>query len=138
MMTDNETEPFGGYSFALRTFEFKGVDLSVFRLWRRDRLIDSDAASGYSTSIRGKAISKDGVRVIREDEVGTKEFELIIRSDANAKQRWETARTNEEVLFKNDGTTPAQRLRAIQFERFSQNPPTAFLGVFGARLADRN
>ena len=128
-MTDNETGSLGGYGPANRTFWLKGLDLTVARLWEREPFIDIDMVDRISTSIRGRAISEDGVCVIgQRDEV--KEFELTLRADTHAKQKWERIRKDEEVLVKNDATTIALRLRALQFERLNENPPTASLGVY--------
>ena len=128
-MTDTETKSFGGYGFAIRTFWIKGTDLVVSRRWERESRIEPGAGGRFSTSITGKAVSeKDSVCVIGKDRK-TKEFALTIKSDEYAKQKWETIRRLEELVTKNDGTTPELRVRAHIFEALDKKPPTAALFV---------
>ena len=128
-MTDTDRASLGGYGPAIRTFWVKGVDLTVSRLWEGSPLIGTDAVDKFSTSIRGRAISEDGVCDINQGDQ-SKEFDLTFRVDTYAKQEWERTRINEAVLVKNDGTTAALRLRGLSFERFDKNPPTASLNVY--------
>lgn len=129
-MTDARTKLFGGYGFAIRTFWIKGTGLTVSRRWKRQETIDPDPGDRFSTSISGKAISeKDSVCVIGQENREIKEFALTIKSDAYATQEWERIRSIEELVIKNDGTTPELRVRAHIFEQLSKDPPTATLFV---------
>jgi hypothetical protein len=128
-MTDARTKLFGGYGLAIRTFWINGAGLTVSRRWKRQETIDPDPSDDISTSISGKAISEDTVCVIGQENREIKEFDLTITSDAYATQKWESIRNIEELVIKNDGTTPELRLRARTFERLSKDPPTAILFV---------
>jgi hypothetical protein len=127
-MIDTETRPFGEYGFAIRRFWVKCTDLTVSRRWERHPLSDPDAAARFSISITGKAISvKDSVCVIGEEDRQTKVFDLILKSDADAKQEWERIRDIAELLVPHDRTTPGMRVRGSSFDRLNKNPPTAAL-----------
>lgn len=129
-MTDIKARPFGEYGFAICTFWVKCTGLTVSRRWERHPFSDPDASARFSISITGKAISqKDSVCVIGKEDRQTKEFSLILKSDEDAKQHWETIRRLEELVVTNDGTSPELRVRAYIFETLSKNPPTAALLV---------
>ncbi len=128
--TDFKKQPFGGYSPTIRTFWIKARDLVVSRRWDRRPPMEEFVGDIFSTLITGKAVSeKDSVCVIGKDRE-TREFALTIKSDAFAKQHWDTIRRLSGLETKNDGTTPALQWRARVLERFSKNPPTATMFVY--------
>jgi hypothetical protein len=145
-MTGTETNPFGGYRVAIRTFYMKGRDLSVVRSWsQRNSLDDPNADCGLSTAVTGKAASEDSVCVIgqyratapdttaklasdrgnRDADRMTQEFLLTIRSDESAKHDWEWFKAND--VQKNDGNTPELQLIRSMKEKLNKTPPTASL-----------
>ena len=127
-MSDATTRPFGEYGFAICTFWVKCTDLTVSRRWERERLSDPDGGARFSISITGKAISeKDSVCVIGKEDRETKEFDLILKSDADAKQQWESIRSMSEATTPHNRTTPGMRVRGSIFERLNKKPPTAVL-----------
>lgn len=124
---DTDTKPFGGYSFAIRTFWVKGRDLVVARYWEREWLFEPSTGARFSMSITGRAVSeKDGVCVIGKDRE-TKEFDLTIRSDETAQREWEWDKAMG--IYENDGTTPELRVSSRISEVLNKTPPTATLCV---------
>src|SRR5262245_3328908 len=121
-MTDTENLSFGGFSPGGRAFWIRATDLVVSRGWYKETF--AGVAGAFSTSIRGKAVSEDSVCVIGKNRE-TSEFGLVIRSDAFAKQEWDDHRRNAGLETKNNGTTPALRLRALTVELLNKDPPTA-------------
>lgn len=130
-MSDTETKLFEDYAFPGSIFWVKVTDLTVFRRWEREHLIDYGADAGFPTTITGTAISQDdSVHVLGKSDRETKEFDLTIKSDVCRTQEWERIRALEELAVKNDGTTPELRIRALIFEELNKNPPTATLLVY--------
>jgi len=133
MTTRTETKPFGGYGIAIRTFRVKGVNLTVSRRWDRKSYVNSDADGRFVTSIMGTAISeKDDVHIIGEEDRGTKEFSLTIKSDECAAQEWklweeQKGKKLRELIAANGEGTPELQLTAENFENLSNDPPTATL-----------
>lgn len=130
-MSDTETGPFEGYHFAGGFFWVKGTDLTVFRRWEREHLIDYGADPGFPTTITGTAISEHSVHVIGKRDRETKEFNLTIKSDVYRTQEWERHRGLELLAAPNDkNPTPELRMRALIFETLNKDPPTAILFVY--------
>src|SRR4051812_30664291 len=124
-MTDTETEAFGGYGLAIRTFWIKGTDLKVSRRWTNRESNWDTHDERFSTFISATATSeKDTVRVIGAGDHETTEFHLSIKSDEYAAEEWKLISRLEGAI---DGTIPEIRLRARIREMLTENPPTATL-----------
>jgi hypothetical protein len=92
-MTDTEMKPFSGYDAASSSFWVKGAELTVSRRWEREPIRNRDPGGSFSSWITGRAFSeRQSVHVIGEEDRQTKEFDLTIKSDEDAKQEWEITR----------------------------------------------
>lgn len=116
---------FGGYGFAIRHFHVAGTELKVERRWSRSR-IGEDASPEFSITITGIASGEDDVRVIGGEE-RSRTFSLAIRSDAKAKEHWETIKRLDKLVAGEGADTPERRLWTHRNEELDASPPTASL-----------
>ena len=126
-------EAFGGYGLSShRTFEFEVSDLQIGRSWdRKPSITDRPLwAPEFISSISGKAVSEDHVRVIGRDG-SVKDFDFSLQVDTNAKETWESINGIYSFLANID--SPKNKPEYIGLmkhisERLDENPPTAALG----------
>lgn len=129
-MVEGDADPFGGFGFAIRTFQVSGSDLRVSRRWQRTPLIGDEGAPKSEVTITGTAVGeKDDVCVIGTRRAAA-QFHLILTPDSSAKERWEFQKVHEYVIGTDLNDNPPDRLLRLQVERFDKVPPTAVLFVY--------
>ena len=125
----------GGFNVSTRIFYVTGRDLKLHRRWRRSRLGQQEK-SEFSISIHGLAVGDpDDVCVIGTPK-RSKEFDLVILRDYNAKKTWERVKRNYldadrdingRTPERQNARTPERRIRDLQYEALDKRPPTATL-----------
>jgi hypothetical protein len=123
-------KPFGGFDLALAfQSDFKTTisDIQVVKRWSPGRA--EGAGPGFSECIYGKAVVVHNEICVVGTQRRTNELSLILGSDENARQEWETIERLKNVANSNDKLTDSPEYEVIELMRksFEKDPPTASL-----------